>query len=433
MAILKIKSKNKNLSFVLQKNPNSGLYVRSHKNGVLFGYFPLVNEKTQLLSEYIIHFKDASDNVSYKRHPDEQFEYLNASKYNDARFINDAIQNVLHSARESKGDSEKYDVIAEQEIFVNLCETEFRTIDIFHRYFDTVSIEEKEISKDNYQLSFKSTSTLSYLLKVVNLFSIFATLNSPTYNYFTEDLIAKYIRIANDVDAPYFIKYLIKIRMCRSENKFNTFKEELEISNRYKINLTAGDTHQARIDTISSMIKLDKSIVDIGTGIDYRYLKLFAPKLQAKELQYYVIEKDPDALARIKAGLKNRNLEDSVEVFESLDEFIKYKNDFCKDEIFDVICTEVLEHNEFEDAKAIVKKVCDEINFDISIFTVPNFNFNQFYNDTGGFRHDDHKFEPTVDEVKNLIPKEKIYKVFGIGDSVNDIYTSIGFSIINTK
>src|SRR6185312_4836680 len=172
MAIISIKSSNKDLSFVIQKNPSSGLFTKTLKNGMLFGYYPVI-DGVQATDQYIIHFKDASDNISYKRHPDEQFEYLNSSKYNDARFINDAIQNVLHSARESKGDSATYDTVADQKLFVNLCETEFKTIDIFQRYFPEVRITAEEISRDNYRLTFESTSTLSYLMKVVNLFSIF--------------------------------------------------------------------------------------------------------------------------------------------------------------------------------------------------------------------------------------------------------------------
>lgn len=426
MALIRISSSNEKLSYVLQKNPGSGIYTRSLKNGMLFGYYPVING-LQNTQQYIIHFKDASDNVSYKRHPDEQFEYLNASKYNDARFINDAIQNVLHSAREQKGDSALYDEPHAHRIEVLLCETDYKTIDIFGRYFKGISIESKEVSKDNYNLVFTSMEpmTLSFMLKVINLFSIFATLNSPTYNYFTEDLISKYVRIANDVDAPYFIKYLIKIRMCRSSGKFNRFQKDLELSNRYEIKMTEGDTHQARIDWIKGLIKLDKPIVDIGSGIDFRYLKLFAPQLQAKGISYYAIEKDVDALARIKAGLRNRNLEDSVEVFESLDEFMKYKNDFLKGEKFDVICTEVLEHNEFNEAKAMVKKVHEEINYDNFIMTVPNAAFNQFYG-IDGFRHDDHKWEAETGDILKLIPMDKNLTLHNVGDVVDGIPVTYG-------
>lgn len=426
MAILTIKSSNPNFSRIIQKNPASGLFTRSHKNGMLFGFFPNGNE-----SFYTVYFKDASDEITYKRHPDEQFEYLNSSKYNDARFINDTIQEVFHAARESKGDSKELDIVYLNKLVVNICETEFKTIDIFQRYFKDIVISYEEISKNNYKLSFVSNCTLSYLLKVVNLFGIFATLNSPTYSYFTDDLIKKYVRIANDIDAPYFIRYLIRIRMCRSDNKFATFKEELERSSRYKITMTAGDTHDARIQWIKSNISCDKPIVDIGSGIDFRYLKIFAPKLMEKDLQYYAIERDPDAVARIRAGIKNRGLEDNVQLFESLEDFLQYNKDYPIGKV-DVICTEVMEHNEFDEAKTLFRQIEKEVDYDKFLVTVPNSNFNQYYG-LDGFRHDDHKWEATWENIIEMTSKwpkniEKSPIINWVGDVVDDSPVTFGIT-----
>jgi hypothetical protein len=428
MAILKITSSNLNLSQVLQKNPASGLYLKSLRNGMLFGYFPQYNGELRT-NEYVVHFKDASDSISYKRHPDEQFEHLNASKYNDARFINDAIQEVLHSAREGKGSSTAFDLAAEHSVYINLCETEFKTIDIFQRYFEDVTIEYSEVSKDNYRLTFTAKGKLSYLLKVVNLFGIFATLNSPTFNYLTEDLIAKYIRIANDVDAPYFIKYLIKIRMCRSESKFLSMKGELEKSSRNKIEMQFGDSHNMRINFIKNIVDDSLPIVDIGTGIDFRYLKIFAPKLQAKGLTYYAIERDPDALARIRAAIKNRCLEDTVEIFESLEEFLAYHKDYHAKQRFNVICTEVLEHNTFIEATQLVKTVCSQVESEKFVITVPNIEFNQFYGLGTAFRHDDHKWEATFDDLVKLVPGYREFETYNVGDTVDGIPVTYGLLI----
>lgn len=429
MAIMHLKSTNDNLSFVLQKNPASGMFIKNCRAGLLFAFFPKfggVSSKT----EYVIHFRDSADEISYKRHPDENFEYLNSSKYNDARFINDAIQEILHSAREGKGDSATYDVPANHEIVFTLCETQYKTIDIFKRYFQDVEITSTEVSKDNYSLSFKSNEPmkLQRLLMVVNLFGVFAWLNSPTYSYFTEDLVKKYVRIANEIDAPYFIKYLIKVRMCRSESKFITMKEELEKSNRYSIKMDAGDTHDMRISWIKLLIDCTRPIVDIGTGIDFRYLKIFAPRLKDANLMYYAIERDDDAYERISAALKNRGLEDTVMVFKSLEEFLDYKNDYLGNEIFDVLCTEVLEHNEYNDAQALVKKVKSSIKHNKFILTLPNAEFNQFYG-IEGFRHDDHKWEASMDDVNNLMPKGTNYEVHNVGDVVDNIPVSYGIII----
>ncbi len=445
MAILKIVSGNKNLSYVIQKNPATGMFVKSLKQGALFAYFPKANGQTRT-NEYVIYFKDASDEITYKKHPDEQFEYMNPSKYNDARFINDAIQECLHAAREHKGESGVHDVPANHMVFVNMVETQFKTIDIFRRYFPEIEMRAELVSRDNYRMTFTTQNkmTLRYLLQVVNLFGVFAQLNSPTYSYLTEDLVKKYVRICNEVDAPYFIRYLIKVRMCRSESIFNSVKDELVNTKRYdNILMTFGDTHDARIAWIKGLL-LDKpqdpkeglvlsgnrSIIDIGTGIDFRYLKIFAPKLQEKGLMYYAIEKDFDARERIKAGIRTRNLEDTVEIYESLEEFMKYHNEYLKNEHFDVICTEVLEHNEFNEAKKIVNIVSNGIKFGQFIISVPCAEFNQFYG-LDGFRHDDHKWEAKLEDLKKLTDgvhnKDKI--LMNVGDVINDIPVTYGIRI----
>jgi hypothetical protein len=436
MAILRIKSDNPDLSYVLQKNPFSGLFLKSVKQGVMFGYFPTINGQL-VTNEYVIYFKDASDEISYKKHEDESFEYLNASKYNNARFINDAIQELMHAAREKP---DPRDVPFYHEISVNLVETHFKTVDIFQRYFPEVKIISEEVSKDNYRLKFETNQAMTFqrLLQIVNLFSIFASLNSHDYIYITEDLIRKYVRIANEIDAPYFIKYLIKIRMARSEKKFNSLKEELEKSNRYKIDMVHGDTHDMRIAWIRERLltkhwkddknyyfTMDRPVVDIGTGIDHRYLKIFAPILQAQGMKYYAIERDYDARERIKAGLRNRNLEETVELFESIEEFLEFYNTVEERPTVDVICTEVLEHNEHCDACDIMDLVHEKINYRRFIVTVPNEDFNVHYGLTG-FRHDDHKWEANVTRLMELIPNGAYFDTFKVGDQVDGIPVTYG-------
>lgn len=273
--------------------------------------------------------------------------------------------------------------------------------------------------------------TLRYMLQVINLFGVFAQLNSPTYTYLTEGLVKKYVRIMNDVDAPYFMRYLLKIRMCRGLNIYNQVKEDLVKTSRYKIEMQHGDTHDARKEFIRGLVDPDKSIIDIGAGMDYQYVKMFAPKLQENGLQYYAIERDLDARERIKAGIRNRNLEDTVEVYESLDEFYKYHDEYLKNEKFTIICTEVLEHNDFADAKSIVSNVSRKINFNNFIITVPNAAFNVYYG-LDGFRHSDHKWEANRDDVYKLCDGVKIgyQKVLSdVGDKVDGISVTFGLQI----
>ena len=63
------------------------MMMRSLRKGILAGSYAKDDEQT-----YYIWFKDAENDVSYKSHPNEQFEYINTTRYNSAMF---AVRCVL--------------------------------------------------------------------------------------------------------------------------------------------------------------------------------------------------------------------------------------------------------------------------------------------------------------------------------------------------
>lgn len=441
MAFLKLSSENKNLSWVLEKNPATGVVIKSNRQGYLFGFFPLIENKL-IENEYCIYFKDASDEVSYKKHRDESFEYLTSAKYTNARFINDAIEEMLRSARDGKHTyqerGEEYDTEAMHSLSVNIVETQYKTIDIFQRYFTDIKISSEEIGKNHYRITFQTVEpcTLSHFLNFISLFSIFAVLNSSDFIYVHEGMIEKYLKILNRIDVPYFIRYLFKVRLLREPKKFAGMKEELQKTKHYDvINLTYGDSHDARIDFIKEKVDLQFPIIDIGTGIDFKYLKIFGPKLNEKDIKYYAIEKDFDAQERIKAGIRNRQL-DNVELFDSFEDFLLVNADELIKITPTIICTEVLEHNEIDEVKSILNKML-LINFNQIIITVPNQSFNKHYGFAGiETRHDDHKWEYTKEQFHTLITEyllennHHVYcEYYDIGDKINEDSVSTGLII----
>jgi len=268
------------------------------------------------------------------------------------------------------------------------------------------------------------------------LFAIFATLNSDDYTYVTDELVNKYVRISNILDVPYFVKYLLKVRMARSENRFNLIKPELDKSLKWKFEFNFGDTHEMRIAWVKTKVDLSLPIVDIGSGIDFKYIKAYATKIGEAGKKYYAIERDLDARERIKAAVKSRGWVDFVEVFESLDEFFDYYKVTMPNERVNVICTEVLEHNEFNDARKIAASVVENINFDKFVITLPNAPFNVFYG-IAGFRHGDHKWEADARKIENLEAAMFNYMKTPVmilqepvGDLVNDIPVTIGLVVV---
>lgn len=82
MAIIQINSKNPEFGYIIKKNPNSGMQMRSIRKGTAFAWYS--NEGTS----FNIMFKDADNAVSFG---DQEFEFLNTSRYNSPLFVINAI------------------------------------------------------------------------------------------------------------------------------------------------------------------------------------------------------------------------------------------------------------------------------------------------------------------------------------------------------
>src|SRR5208283_3610542 len=91
MAFLQIQSNNPQLSFLLRKNPQSGMLARELKQGTLFGWFSGKGDTT-----YNAYFRDAPNSVSYKAHPDQDFEYIDTSRYSSPQFVLNANSDLFH-------------------------------------------------------------------------------------------------------------------------------------------------------------------------------------------------------------------------------------------------------------------------------------------------------------------------------------------------
>jgi len=428
MGYLQIKSTNKDFSYMLEKNPASKLQSKSVKKGLLHFWYSFDNTIIN------VYFKDQSDEISYPEHPDAQFEYNNVSKFNSARLYSDIIQELFNKARDK---DYQQDVEGEHySIFINLLYTKFKTIDIFQKYFTKFGIkfEYTEIvnGTNNYRISISTnTQKLKYLLNVVNLFTMIASLNSDDYIYITDDFAEKYVEIANAIDAPYFIKYLIKVRMIRSFKRFEKLKPKLDKSNSHVFDIEFGDTHVSRIECVKKYIFGNNSIVDIGSGVDYRYAKFLTYQTMENKKKYYAIDTDEEAIFKFNRFIQNNNIQFAT-ISNNIDKVIEdYEFDGTK-ELVDILCTEVLEHNSLTEAKALVIKALQKFNVNKFFITVPNVDFNIHY-EHEGFRHDDHKWEISFKDFQELINSclisfQNKYEVefFPVGDKVDGVAVSSG-------
>jgi hypothetical protein len=154
MSIVQLKSDNKDFSFIIKKNPNSGLVSKSLRKGVVFGYFTKGDE-----SVFNVYFKDGSDEVSFPAYEGESFEYLNTSRYNSASFVVSAIDEMFRTAFKtdeySSPDGDKKDTGGEEStFFINMIYiNNERYVKAFEDYFPGFEVDAQVISGKNYQVS----------------------------------------------------------------------------------------------------------------------------------------------------------------------------------------------------------------------------------------------------------------------------------------
>ena len=416
MAIIQINSKDPRFGFIIKKNPSSGMQVRTIRKGTAFAWYS--NEGTS----FNIYFKDADNAVSFG---DQEFEYLDTSRYNSPLFVLSAISEFLSSTVRDKDINDIEGI--EKSFIINMVSIRhIRQIEHFRKYFPEFKIETEEYIAKSYKVTVTTTESFHKLLNFMNLMMLFMTLSSTDeYIQLDASSIEKYMLSIERLDAPFFIRYLFSRAMFRSKNQFSKYKERLETTNRYdKVTMFYGDTSMQRRSVIEKLLPFDKPILDIGCGEGF-YAIPFSQKIKHSYIAIDIDETLTDIVKK-KAAKKEIN---NIVVWNSFEEFNVHK----VNTIYDIILTEVIEHMPKTESFKLCKNILDNMEFDNFIITVPNKEFNKFYMlGDNEFRHDDHDWEPTLQEFKDFIyslmdtTSKYEYKFINIGDEINGISTSIG-------
>jgi len=413
MAIIQVKSTNPHFSFVIRKNPVSGMLIRSIRKGLAYGWY--TDE-----SCFNVYFKDADNEVSYKKDANEDFEYLNVSRYNTPLFPMKAISEFFSSAFKEQQEQDEHGF--HHQFFINMIHIErMNYFESFKKHFPDCEFTCIHQAHKSYSLTIGTTKSIYYLLHVVNVFCVFMSMFAPEYLDLSDATLVKSIRSVNVIDAPFYIRNLFAINFLSSRACFSKFKAELEKTDRYKIDFVLGGTGNQRRNFIREQLSFDKGILDVGCG-EGLYATAFASKL---EDHYYAVDIDPECLEIVEKRAAKRQIE-NILLYSSLEEFLATYNEG----LVDVILTEVIEHMSLEEAKRLIRKLIKQVNFETMVITTPNADFNQFY-EVSGMRHDDHKwemgksdFEKWISEVLAYYPYT--YTFVAIGDSVNEITTTQG-------
>lgn len=423
MAIIQLASNNPAFSFLIKKNPASGMVFRSIRKGVANGWF---SEE----GIYHVFFQDAQNTVSFNAKDELAFDYLNLSKYTSPFAYLQMINEFFKTVYTKENDQDKAG-FQNRIVFSMIYARKEHYLRFFNQYFEGYDFIVVQKAEKYYEVTILSNGKLADLLKISNVFCLFLAMNSKEPFQVEDDLIQKYIQFLIDLDVPYFIRYLFAQNFLFRPKTFQKFKSQLEQTEKYPIKLQFGNTHLQRRSAIKSRFNFSNSIVDIGCGEGF-YALPFAQKLEAP-LFYYAIDINPVLLLHVEKRAQQLEIE-NIGTYASLDYFLEN----APSEKVDVLLTEVIEHMSLDQAEKLIQQVLNFVNVERFIITTPNRDFNVFYELEGEFRNEDHQFESTTEEFQNwlsdIVQRSSQFEVdfFQIGDTVAGISTSNG-AIIRRK
>ena len=427
--ILKIKTRNDNLGDIILKNPesNNGTYSLTNKNGVLFGHYVGKNEYHMIFQDHKYSYaRDESNQLDYMSYcsPNVVLDMLSSSAFRHMLLdVNEyANYEVKHLEKRMAEIDNKPTQISFQ-CFIDSSWIDKNGDGIFKKYFkDKVEIQ-REVGFI-YNVTVKGVSAFE-AFNLCAVIAMFCAVVNPQHWHITDPLIEKYIRIFNNIDVPYFIIYLFKVRLLH-EGNFEKHKEALESalwSNDLK--LTYGNTHKQRMLFIKEHIDLSGDILDYGCG-EGQYLKMLGKQMN-KGQQYFAYDIE-------NVGGKINHLAKYVEPKVYFSQVLsKLKDNMNKP--LSVIISEVIEHNELDVAEILIKRVMREIDYKQIIITTVNRDFNQFYAMDKEMRHEDHVFEMSQNEfiefMRPIIESQESvkYSYIQIGDCIDGIYPTQGYII----
>lgn len=444
MCFVQISSNNPNFSYVIRKNPDDpksqGIRLLPLRKGIIIGWY--VNR-----NRYNVYFKEGDNEISFPKNPenDGNYDYNSIEKYCSPVIPLSIITQFFKATISVDKFDLETDILSDNKFYIASIQIKkLKLLKQMKKCMESqtnkINIDFTQVNNDIYSLKFSNNRTMYELLNFVNIFlTIIIYSNEIYYPIRENDLKNKYLDCLNAFDAPYYIRYLFKLYIIKSNKIFETISERLNTNN---INITFSSNFYQRSLTIGEHLDFNKSIVDIGCG-EGSYVTRYVNKLRP-DCKYYCFDIDKDMLFKLELKLKRKDpklLENKkVQIYDDFNKLKDNLNEISNSERYNIILTEVVEHMSIKEAENLIKKVLDSFtNFYQFIITTPNHDFNKYYHlDENEFRDEDHKWEMTDKEFIRWINKITYNynlqkKCFignnGIGDKVNGSSSTSGIII----
>jgi hypothetical protein len=428
MAYLQLESNNPNFSYVISKNPASGMVVKTIRQGFGFGWF--TGRIITRTNSYNLYFTDKPEINSFSH---ESFSYLDTTGLCSPYAYLNLLDNFFRTAIQEQQEEDTKDTY-KHTLFINFLTIENKKyFDIFSRFFTDYKFEYLEVTKERFSVKISTSKSIHELLNLTCVFLLFASLfDKDTYVRTEDDLLIKYLGSLKTIQIPYFIAYLFKINFLKEKEKLSKHYADLTQATRETTVFTFGNTLQQRKTYIKECFQLDSiarfnnfDIIDFGAGEEFNYR--FLANLDAVQ-RYIPIDSDPEVRKEIDNKTEYKKLQKVQPCLEKITDIEHW------DKPVVILATEVFEHMRFTLASETFTTMYSFPQVKNIIVTLPNFEFNQFYSNLeSNFRHDDHKWEPNGFEDSRIQFLIKLASSRGfrhttrrVGDVVNGIPCTLG-------
>lgn len=424
MGYLVVGSSNPQLSYILQKNPNSiweskKPYEKSIRKGMAYGFFGNQDQA------FMLWFKDPHGVMSFGySFAQEDFEYLDTTRYAHPYLpvclISECLASALKQGSELDVPQESGFAYAQTQILVK----SQKTLDALKAHFnrEDVKVIDRPLTSQASILTVQAP-TVQHALNLMTVVCLLQTLSDRD---FAMDLkipvLEKYIRCLNKVQAPYFARYLFQTRTIHDPSTFQKVRSELEVPG---VIMNYGDTRKQRFDAIRKILSGGESLIDIGANGELYY----AMALSRKYKSVLAIDKDEDEVRRGQGRILHKQLSESVSMAQAeVDSQWVEENA----ELFvgaDVLLTEVVEHMPLDVALNLIRAIL-KTDYHTLVVTTPNKAFNKHYLiPDEQMRHEDHVWEQSKAVFEQCVQElvqntDSAVTVTGIGDSIDGEYTS---------
>lgn len=387
MGILTLSSTNPQFSHVISKNPatirDSGKpFHRELRSGHLYGWFATEDNQT-----FRLWFKDHPTESSFAGGVLGDFEYLDLTRYASPYLPIMMIQTALATASKEvqEIDSANYSATAVVTVKVQ----SQRLLEQMAKHFEGhANIHMAQLSSSYWKLMISANTVFLTLNVLQAVCVLLAMRDSDSYVKLDRAGVDKYIRVLNNSQAPYYVRYIFGSRAITNRSMFDGVKEALQGPG---MTMFYGDTRQQRYDAIIPHLNGKGTLYDIGCGEMF-----YSLRLSNRYETVFALDADQE-IAEANAGKVAARKVENVEALHAIVDPSWVESEIQEGPGVDVLCTEVLEHMPREQADALLEALLKKDVRSV-VVTVPNSNFNVNYGNDEEMRHLDHHYEPSFEE-----------------------------------